>query len=178
MSHLDLVDFDNPILYTETRPFDFQTENAQEAFENLRDKLAEMKGYGLSANQVGLPYRLFVFGDGRTKNSIIPCFNAQIVSVSGETELLEEGCLSFPGLIAKVERARSIRVRYANVNGHVDTIKFDGLTARIFQHEMCHMLGKPFFAGFSRLKIEMMVKKCAKRTGIHYNTTQLLGLRN
>jgi peptide deformylase len=178
MGHIDLVDFDNPILYTETVPFDFDTQNAQEAFENLRDKLMDMKGYGLSANQIGLPYSLFVFGDGRTKASVIPVFNPKIVSVSSETDVLDEGCLSFPGLVAKIDRAKSIRVRYANVEGKVDTIKFDGLTARIFQHEMCHMLGKPFFAGFSKLKIDMMVKKCAKKTGIQYNSTQLLGLRN
>ncbi len=178
MSHLDLVDFDDPILYTETVPFDFGTQDAQAAFENLRDKLFAMKGYGLSANQIGLPYSLFVFGDARSKESIIPVFNPKIVSVSSESELMDEGCLSFPGLVGKIDRAKSIRVRYANVSSVVDTIKFDGLTARIFQHEMCHMLGKPFFAGFSKLKIEMMVKRCAKREGIQYNSTTLLGLRN
>src|SRR5687768_4596169 len=97
----DLVSWDDPILYKETVPFDFVTQNAQETFDILRDALyngVTMKGYGLSANQIGLPYSVFVFGDGRHGDSIVPVFNPVITSVSSETEAMDEGCLSFPGL--------------------------------------------------------------------------------
>jgi peptide deformylase len=174
---LELVASDNPILYTPTIPFDFETQNAQETFETLKQLLSEMKGYGLSANQVGLPWAVFVFGNGRDSGSIMPMFNPKIVSVSSEKEGMDEGCLSFPGLIAKVERHKTITVQYQNIDGDEKESTLSGLTARIIQHEMCHIDGKPFFAGFSKLKIDMMVKKCAKRTGITYSTNKLMGLR-
>jgi peptide deformylase len=173
----DLVASDNPILYIPTIPFDFATQNAHELFETLKSALSEMKGYGLSANQIGIPYSVFVFGNGRDAGSIMPMFNPKIESLSTETDLMEEGCLSFPGLIAKVERAKTITVQYQTVSGEEKEATLSGLTARIIQHEMCHIDGKPFFAGFSKLKVDMMVRKCAKRTGIMYSTNKLMGLR-
>jgi len=174
---LDLVDFDDPILYKETIPFDFKTGNAQELFENLKETLFRYKGYGLSANQVGIPYSVFVFGNGRTPESIKPYFNPRVTDVSGEEDSADEGCLSFPGLIAKIFRAKSLRLVYQDINGTVQSIQLKGLAARIVQHEMCHLQGKPFFAGFSRLKVEMMVNKCAKHSGIQYNVQMLMNLR-
>ena len=174
---LELVASDNPILYTPTVPFDFTTQNAQETFETLKQLLSDMKGYGLSANQVGIPYSVFVFGNGRDSGSIMPMFNPEIVSVSSESDSMEEGCLTFPGLIAKVDRPKTITVKYFTVDGAEKEATLSGLTARIIQHEMCHIDGKPFFAGFSKLKVDMMVKKCAKRTGVVYSTNKLMGLR-
>jgi peptide deformylase len=64
-----------------------------------------------------------------------------IVDASDETIYLEEGCLSFPNLYVKIKRPRSIKVRYTEPNGNVVTQKFDGMTARVFQHELDHLNG-------------------------------------
>lgn len=174
---LDLVKYDDPILYKETVPFDFSKQNAAEVAEDLKATLLAHRGYGLSANQVGLPYSVFVFGNGRDEKTITAFFNPKISDLSGDQDAADEGCLSFPGLIAKIFRSKELRLRFTDVNNEIRTIRLTGVAARIVQHEMCHLHGKPFFAGFSKLKVDMMVAKCAKRTGIQYDTRELMNLR-
>lgn len=174
---LELVKFDDPILYRETQRFDFSKNNAVEIAESLKKALIKFKGYGLTANQVGLDHSVFVFGNGRDESTIRPYFNPTITDLSGEEILMDEGCLSFPGMIAKIYRHKKIRFRYQDVDGTVQVVTLIDMAARIVQHEMCHIKGMPFFAGFSKLKVEMMVGKCFKRTGIQYNTQQLMNLR-
>lgn len=175
---IDLVKYNDPILYKETIPFDFTKENAEEVAASLKATLLANKGYGLSANQVGLPYSVFVFGNGRDEKTITAFFNPKITDFSGDEESAYEGCLSFPGIVAKVFRFKEIRLRFQDVLGETRTIRLSGIAARIVQHEMCHLQGKPFFAGFSKLKVDMMVTKCAKNTGIQYNTQELMNLRS
>jgi peptide deformylase len=64
-------------------------------------------GLGLSANQIGLPYRAFAI----KAEKIIVCFNPRIVDYSEETIYLEEGCLSYPNLYIKVKRPKKIKIR-------------------------------------------------------------------
>lgn len=89
---------------------------------------------------------------------------------------LDEGCLSFPGLLLKVSRPRLIRARFFLKDGHAQTLKFDGMTARVFLHEMEHLEGKVFFWRASRLKLEMAVKKAAK-AGYDYDLRTLTQMR-
>lgn len=94
-------------------------------------------GLGLAANQIGLPHRVFAIN----AQQIIVCFNPIIVDQSKETVLLEEGCLTYPDLFVKIKRSKRIKVRYTQPNLEVITRTFDGLTARIFQHELDHLNG-------------------------------------
>lgn len=139
---LSLVDSTNPILTEKTEPFDF--ENPPIAPEELANMLltvlAQERGIGLAANQVGLPFSVFaVHGDP------FVLFNPKIVDVSEEQVLLDEACLSFPGLTVKVKRPKSIRVRFTNIKGEVETHKYTGMTARVIQHEIDHLEGKLFY---------------------------------
>ena len=94
-------------------------------------------GIGLAANQIGLPYRVFAI----KANPVLVCFNPRIVDYSKETIVLEEGCLTFPGLYLKIKRPRDIKCRFTYPNGETITKTFTGATARIFQHELDHLNG-------------------------------------
>jgi peptide deformylase len=116
----------------------------------------EKNGIGLAANQVGVPYRIFAMR-GQPQNFV--CFNPKIVQPSEEEITLEEGCLTFPGLVVKVKRHRHIRVRFTTPNGDTRTETFTGMSARVFQHELDHLEGKLYFNRASRYHKELAMKK-------------------
>ena len=95
------------------------------------------KGLGLAAPQIGIPYRVFAF----TGDPVNVCFNPKIVDKSKEEIYLDEGCLTFPGLIIKIKRSSLIKVRFTMANGETITKKLSGMTARCFQHELDHLNG-------------------------------------
>jgi peptide deformylase len=156
----ELVDSKHPLLKTELEPFDFRNPpiDPTELARNLVETMKHHNGYGLSANQVGLPYRVFVMiGEPN-----YACFNPKITAYGEEELPLEEGCLSFPGLIVKVKRSRHIRVRFQTPNGEMATRQFTGMTARIFQHELDHLNGKLFFERAHPFHREKAFKKMKK----------------
>ena len=91
-----------------------------------------------------------------------------LVDTSEETWYDEEGCLSFPGIIVKVKRPVKIKVRYANALGEVDTHIYQGLTARIFLHEMDHVNGKLYTQYASNLELALAIKKANKKLKKNY----------
>jgi len=144
MSEEHLVKYPDTILTTPCEEFDFANPpgDPYELGTLLLQLMNDYKAVGLAANQVGVPYRVFVMR-GYPENYV--CFNPKIVYNSTETELLEEACLSFPGVNVKIKRPKNIRVRFQTPSGQVATMAFDGLTARVFQHELDHLDGVLFF---------------------------------
>jgi peptide deformylase len=146
----------NEILREPTQRFDFRNPpmDPTELFENLRDTMIESNGLGLSANQVGIPYNVFVIGNPHIPESIFSVFNPTIVDFAQSIQLAEEGCLSFPNLFVKVKRPTMIKARFSGHDGNVDTIKFDGFTARSFQHEYDHLQGTLFMSKVSKFHLD------------------------
>lgn len=123
----------------------FDEELAQTASAML-EKMYESNGVGLAAPQVDLPLSLLVLnpaGDPNDRGGELILVNPEIVKRKG-MEFGEEGCLSFPGLYAEVERNKEIRVRYQDLQGEEQEVKFDGFLARIVQHEIDHIRGVVF----------------------------------
>lgn len=108
--------------------------------------MREANGVGLSANQIGLPYQLFVAQtyDAQGTQKFYAIFNPRIEKYSPESVTHEEGCLSIPGLYGNVPRARSVVLAGYDKSGKIVKIKAWGLLARIFQHETDHLNGKLF----------------------------------
>ena len=144
------------ILKESTQRFDFRNPpmDPTELFENLRDTMVAHNGLGLAANQVGIPYSVFVVGNPHIPESIFSVFNPTIVDYAQSIQLAEEGCLSFPNLFVKVKRPTMIKARFSGHDGVVDTIKFDGFTARAFQHEYDHLQGKLFIQQASKFHLD------------------------
>lgn len=153
----------SPILREVSKPFDFSLGDAEAIADLLESNLQEHNGLGISAIQLGVPVRAFAM---RTNPDVV-MFNPKIVDYSKETVALDEGCLSFPGLYVKVERPRMIRARFTYKTGVTDTMKLDGMTARIFQHELDHLDGRLFYDHVSWLRLQMALKK-AKKAGYTY----------
>ena len=141
---MKLVSANDPVLKTKCEDFDFANPPFEpvEFAQNLVKSMYENNGLGLSANQIGISYRVFAMR-GAPENYV--CFNPRVIMPSEETILLEEGCLSYPNLYVKIWRPRHIRVRFNTPNGDTKTETFTGLSARCFLHEMDHMDGFEFY---------------------------------
>ena len=138
--------------------------NRQELKDNLIDTMKEYSGIGLSANQCGVMERVFVMYSDIKKKEIIACFNPKIVSTSDDLILMDEGCLSYPGIWLKVKRPDGIEATYEDEHGELQEIALFGLECRIFQHEMDHMDGTDFTKNVSRLRLSRAKKRLHKTT--------------
>ena len=153
-----LVKYPDPLLTTPTQAFDFANPQVDphELSKELIETMHHYNGVGLAANQIG--YNLSVFAmRGLDFNYV--CFNPRIVSFSGESTTMEEGCLSFPGLIIKIKRPEEIRCRFFTPSGGIDTKTFGGLSARTFQHELDHLQGKLFYTRAGKYHRDLAMKR-------------------
>lgn len=157
----ELVTHNDPILKQNLPKFDFTNPpiDPVELAHDLAQTMLHYNGIGLAANQIGLPYRVFAI----KADPILVCFNPIIVDESANTKIyLDEGCLSYPNLIIKVKRPAAIKVRYYQPNGEVVTEKFTGMTARIFMHELDHLMGINFTQRANKIHLEQARNKAKK----------------
>lgn len=105
----------------------------------LSELLRKEGGLGLAANQVGLSIPLFVF---MFEDEIIPVFRPTVVGYNGNMVTAREGCLSFPGVRAKIYRRSSVTVEFiAQKNNKRRQLELHGTESRTFQHELDHLDG-------------------------------------
>ena len=128
----------------------------KELVENMVETMKHYGGIGLSANQVGFAYRMFVFGDSK---AYVPCFNPKILEESNVMVAIEEGCLTYPGLFVKIHRPDRISVEFEDETGEKHTDELEGLLCRVFQHEMDHMEGTDFTKRAGKLALDMAKRK-------------------
>ena len=116
-------------------------------------------GIGLSANQCGVFERVFVIG---ANDAVWACINPKIINASSDLIRDREGCLSFPGLALNVERHSWVEAEFINEECKVVQMRFEGLTARCYQHELDHMNGIRFTNHVKPLALEMAKKQQKK----------------
>ena len=170
MKELKLIPPTDPRVQSAIAPFnddmlkDEDVKNRQELSDAMFETMKKYGGIGLSANQVGLPFNMFVLGDHPDveKNLKMTCFNPMIISSSVEEETMKEGCLTFPFVFLSITRPRKVVVKYEDENGDLKEGSLDGMISRVFQHEYDHMLGKTFVDGVSKMKLDMAYKKAEK----------------
>ena len=154
----ELVLEDDPILQKRAVPFDF--DNPQEDSKKLKEELFEAMvkydGLGLSACQIGVDLKVFVM---RFNGDAIVCFNPRITHYSEETSYISEGCLTFPGLYFPVTRSYGINCTYATEEGKMVSASFVEISAKVFQHEYDHMLGKLYLEYASNYMIKNARRK-------------------
>jgi len=139
-----------------TSKFNFDSIDAPMLTNVMLDRMTEMGGAALSAPQVGLDMSMFVMGVNQSKLEV---FNPTIISYSKEEMLMNEGSLSYPGILVIIKRPESIVVEYYNKNGELQHKEFQGLTARIFQHAYDHLQGVTIKDKVSKLKWELATKR-------------------
>lgn len=120
-------------------------------------------GIGLAAPQIGKGLRLAVIDlQPDDKPAPMHLINPEIIGLSEELALREEGCLSLPGQYADVTRPAQVRVRYLDLDGTRREIEADGLLAACLQHEIDHLDGVLFVDYLSALKRNMIMRRLAK----------------
>jgi peptide deformylase len=109
--------------------------------QDLADTVIENHGAGLAAPQIGAHWRVCVVLND--EGEVVPMINPEIVRSMGRIDDFE-GCLSFPGLWGKVERAATVTVKFLDINGRPQRMKVSNITARAVQHEIDHLDGVLF----------------------------------
>jgi len=160
-----IAPFTDEMLKEENQPKELVFKDRKDLSEKMFDAMKKYGGIGLSANQVGLPFNMFVLGDhpDLEKGLKMTCFNPMIISASADQVMMKEGCLTFPFVFLNISRPRKVTVKYEDENGDLKEGHLDGMISRVFQHEYDHMLGKTFVDGVSKMKLDMAYKKAEKQ---------------
>ena len=170
-----LVEEASKVLRQPPLEFDFEnpTHDPKEVEQKLAEAMEKFGGIGLSANQVGLDVRMFVM---RTQDGIQAFFNPELTRISQETDLLKEGCLSFPDIYLMIKRSKVVEMKYFDADGKEHITTLEGLGARCVQHEIDHLNGIVFLQRASKLKLERALKSRPKerRKRLEYEKQQAL----
>lgn len=124
-------------------------------------EIYEKNALGVSAVQMGVDMSMFAM---MTESQPKVCINPEIVAASFEMVLMEEGCLSFPGLHLQVRRPAGIVARYKTIEGQEITERLEGMDARVWLHEYDHCQGICFTDRVSKLKLSMANKRLKKKS--------------
>jgi len=133
--------------------------------DDMLDTMYGAPGMGLAASQVGVLRRVIVVDVTKADEPRDPvCMvNPELIEVSAETAVYEEGCLSFPDQYAEVTRPAEIRVRFLDVDNEVRELAVGGMRGTCIQHEMDHLDGVLFVDHLSGLKRDIILRKMAKQ---------------
>ncbi len=143
---MEIVLYPHPALRWKSKPITQIDAELRRTVDEMFELMYEANGIGLAANQVGLPYRLFLVnptGDPEEADQEFVFINPEIVSRKGSVEG-EEGCLSLPELYGPVRRAKQIVVDAFDLSGEPYTLELDDLPSRVVQHENDHIDGVMF----------------------------------
>jgi peptide deformylase len=143
---IKLVTYPHPTLRHKSKPLVKVDAALRKMIGQMFTIMYENRGVGLAANQVGLPYRLFVMNltcDPKETEQEAVFLNPTIVRRSGSDEA-EEGCLSFPEIAGMVRRAKKVEIVAYTLKGEEVRLKLEGLAARAVQHETDHLDGVGF----------------------------------
>jgi peptide deformylase len=183
---LPIVAYGDPVLKKRASEISKDTPKLEETISNMYESMYGAHGVGLAAPQVGLSIRLFLVdtspfaGDDEYSaeeqeklNSFKRTFiNAKIIEETGEEWSFNEGCLSIPNVREEVLRRPVIKVAYQDEKFKSHTETFDGLIARVIQHEYDHIEGILFTDKVSSLKKRLLKGKLANiskgKTNVDY----------
>jgi peptide deformylase len=130
------------ILKRKAPDFDFLKKDIKEinkVISEMRKIMKTNEGVGLSANQAGLDWNMFI---AEYKNKFYVFFNPKISKCSKKISIAEEGCLSVPEVSIEIERPEAITLEAFDKKGKIIKLRASGVLARIFQHETDHLNGK------------------------------------
>jgi peptide deformylase len=160
---LQVLPIHHEMLSTRPGDFDFEkhgTENAEKLAVGLLAKMLSLNTIFLSAPQVGIPFRVFVYGRDEYMKVM---FNPQLTGISVREWEYKEGCASFPGLNLKIRRHRDIQVMYQDETGTEKIESHTAVEARIIQHEMDHMEGISYTTHVSPHRLRQELNKLNAR---------------
>ena len=169
---MNLVESTHPLLNSPLNDIEnIDISELQKLADEMYGFVETKGGAGLSANQVGIDKRMFVVKYQDYQQTFI---NPRIMWESDRKLMLEEGCLTFPGLFMNVKRPDAIRMTYIDYDGKKQEEQiFMGITNRIIQHEYDHMEGKFFYDNLSNLQRDRWTKKLKKKLGVNLENSTI-----
>ena len=170
---LPIVAYGFPVLRKVGADIDENYPDLKELIENMKETMETAQGIGLAAPQIGKSIRLFIvdtspFSDDESldeeeskylENFKKVFINAQMISEDGDEWVFNEGCLSIPDIREDVFRQQKITLSYLDENFNPHTETYEGLAARVVQHEYDHIEGVLFTDKISSLKKRLIKKK-------------------
>lgn len=175
MAILEILEIPDPRLRDVAKPIDTVDDSVRQLAADMLETMYDARGIGLAATQLGIDKRILVIdlqervsededdeGESEVVRDPHVVINPELLWVSDETAIYNEGCLSIPEQYAEVERPARCRVRWLDETGASHEEELDGLMATCMQHEIDHLNGVLFIDHISRLKRNMVVKKLEK----------------
>jgi peptide deformylase len=162
MALLPILEFPDPRLRTQAQPVTVFDAELKQLVADLFETMYDAPGVGLAATQVNVHRQLLVMDMSEGRDQALVLINPRILEKSGE-QIYQEGCLSFPGVYADVERALRVKVAAQDVDGKPFELEVEGPLAVCIQHEMDHLVGKVFVDYLSPLKRSLLLKRMEKK---------------
>lgn len=159
---LPILSDGHPTLSRKLDEFDVSqitTPEIQKFIKQLKLTMTTYGGLGLSANQCGFKFRMFIMGSDDFQ---MVCVNPTIIETFGEPVKMREGCLSYPGLYLNVPRYNKIVVEHFDHLGEYNTSTLEGISAQVYQHELDHMNGIVYTDKVGPLALELAKKRQKK----------------
>ena len=154
----------DPILRKVALPVEKITNATKRLLDDMAETMYDAPGIGLAGPQIGELQRLIVMDCSRDDETdeLWQMINPVIIQSSGESSILEEGCLSIPGHSSEVTRPDWVELKFTDKNGKQQEIRAEGLLAACIQHEIDHLNGILFIDHISKLKRDMIWRKVLK----------------
>ena len=163
---LPIYAYGHPVLRKIGTDISQDHENLSQLLDNMWETMYNAKGIGLAAPQIGKSLRLFLVDTTQLEDEEKDLkgikkvlINAEMIEEYGPEDSYEEGCLSIPDLRGDVVRHTEIRIKYLDENFKEHTEEFDGINARVIQHEYDHIEGKLFIEKLQPLKKRLVKRK-------------------
>lgn len=138
---LEIIKYPDPRLRGPCVAVDTVDDDLQRLVEKMFELMFAARGVGLAAAQVGVCVQLFVSSPTVSDDDRHVYLSPEIISAEG-SQVEEEGCLSLPGILSKIKRAKTVTIRATGLDGQVFEQTGEDLVARVFQHEMDHIEGR------------------------------------
>jgi peptide deformylase len=171
---LQIIHYPHPALRHPSKPLKRVDAELRSVVAEMFDLMYEHEGVGLAANQVDLPYRLFVAnpeGSPDAKDAERVFINPVLSLPRGQSED-DEGCLSIPGVYAPVIRNETVKIQAYDLAGNEFTAELSGLMARILQHETDHLDGKLFIDRLSPTQLAAIRDKLEEFELVFHSRTE------
>ncbi len=160
---IPIVKIPDPILRQIAQPVDEITDGVRQLLDDMAATMYDAPGIGLAAPQINVSQRLVVIDCSKDDApELHKMVNPEIIALSEEKAVLEEGCLSIPDQTAEVTRPAEVSIRYLDETGTSQILTADGLLAACIQHEIDHLNGVLFIDHISRLKRDMITRRVIK----------------
>jgi len=162
MAKLTILEFPDPRLRTKAQPVTVFDAALKQFVADMFETMYAAPGVGLAATQVDVHRQLLVADMSENSDQPLVLVNPRILEKDG-VQVFQEGCLSFPGIYADVERALHVKVAAQDIDGKPFERDFEGPLAVCIQHEMDHLVGKVFVDHLSAFKRSLLLKKLEKK---------------